>query len=62
MVITIFFGGILLGFLAGYIFMALLSAASYQNRCEQLAEALAYHQLAGQQQPGAKYLSPDWQE
>ncbi len=56
----IFFGGILLGFLIGFISMALLSAANYQNKCEQLTEALVYHRiLSGQYEQAGRFLSLD---
>jgi hypothetical protein len=45
MIIVIFFGGIVLGFLMGFIAMALLAAANHQNRAEKITAALAYHQI-----------------
>ncbi len=58
MAMLIFFGGIVLGFLIGFIAMALLSAANYQNKCEQLNEALVYHRImTGQYDQTGRCLS-----
>jgi hypothetical protein len=48
MVIVIFFGGILAGFLLGFSGMALLSARSYRLQAEALHEAAAYQQIPPQ--------------
>lgn len=50
MVIVIFFGGILAGFLLGFSGMALLSARSYRLQAEALHEAAAYQQLPPHQE------------
>lgn len=60
MTIAIFFGGILVGFLMGFIVMALLSAANYENRNEELKEALVYHQImSGKYRDSVRYLRAD---
>lgn len=50
MVIVIFFGGILAGFLLGFSGMALLSARSYRLQAEALQEAAAYSQTPPHQE------------
>jgi hypothetical protein len=50
MVIVIFFGGILAGFLLGFSGMALLSARSYRLQVEAIQEAAAYHQIPPHQE------------
>jgi hypothetical protein len=60
MVLAIFFGGILLGFLTGFIFMALLAAANYHPRAVQVTEVPVYHRLrASRGHRGARYRSRD---
>jgi hypothetical protein len=50
MVIIIFFGGILAGFLLGFSGMALLSARSYRLQAEALQEASSYPQISPHQE------------
>jgi hypothetical protein len=50
MAIVIFFGGILLGFLLGFIGMALLSVMHYRLHCEELREAPVYQRLSPPQE------------
>jgi len=50
MIIVIFFGGILAGFLLGFSGMALLSARSYRLQAEALQEAAAYQQIPPHQE------------
>jgi hypothetical protein len=52
MIIAIFFGGIVLGFLMGFVTMALLAAANHQNRQTQLETALAYQEFVTGTPPG----------
>ncbi|MHB9075522.1 MAG: hypothetical protein ACYC6G_18615 [Desulfobaccales bacterium] len=49
MVIVIFFGGILAGFLLGFSGMALLSARSYRLQAEALHDAPAYQPIPPQE-------------
>jgi hypothetical protein len=46
MLIVIFFGGILAGFLLGFSFMALLSVMNYRLQCEQLREVSIHQGMA----------------
>jgi hypothetical protein len=50
MIIVIFFGGILAGFLLGFSGMALLSARSYRLQAEALQEAAAYQPIPPHQE------------
>jgi hypothetical protein len=50
MVIIIFFGGILAGFLLGFSGMAFLSARSYRLQAEALQEASIYQQIPPHQE------------
>jgi hypothetical protein len=50
MSIVIFFGGILMGFLLGFIGMALLSVRSYRLQSEALEEAPGYQQITPHQE------------
>jgi hypothetical protein len=45
MIIAIFFGGIILGFLMGSVTMALFAAASYQNRQAELEATLVHEEV-----------------
>jgi hypothetical protein len=47
MLIIIFFGGILAGFLLGFSSMALLSVMNYRLQCEQLWEAPIHQRISG---------------
>jgi len=49
MVILIFFGGILMGFLLGFSSMALLAARSYRLECQELEKVPVYVQAPPQQ-------------
>jgi fructose-specific phosphotransferase system IIC component len=46
---AIFFGGLVVGFLSGWVFMALLTMVSNRNQ-RDLVEALAYFQITPRQE------------
>jgi hypothetical protein len=48
--IVIFFGGILLGFLLGFIGMALLSVMNYRLQCSELREVPVYEHITPHQE------------
>ncbi len=55
---AIFFGGLVVGFLCGWVFIALLTMTSERNQ-RALAEALVYYHLSAAQEPDqVRYLGP----
>jgi hypothetical protein len=50
MVIVIFFGGILLGFLLGFSSMAVLSAMNHRLECREFQEVPVYQQVTPRQE------------
>ena len=56
MSVAIFFGGLVVGFLSGWVFMALLTMVSNRNQ-RIIANALIYYQvMSGQEPDQVKYL------
>ncbi len=45
MIVVIFFGGILAGFLLGFSSMALLSVMNYRLECEKMRQAPVYERI-----------------
>ena len=52
MTIVIFFGGLVAGFLIGWIGMALLTMSSLKNQEDDLGENLVYHELTPAHEEG----------
>ena len=56
---VVFFGGLVVGFLCGWVFIALLTMTSERNQ-RALAESLVYYRLNAGQEPDhqVRYLGP----